>query len=98
LTGPVDHRFGGWGRSARADKGPRFQEAGLALDAAEQGIALGDDIVSADAPADGRLVRPFSAVLPGSSRFVMHPGHRPETEAAAAFRRWLVDEVAAALG
>lgn len=83
-----------------ADKGPRFQEAGLALDAAEQGMgfALGDDIVTADALADGRLVRPFSAVLPGWSYFVVHSGHRPETEAAAAFRRWLVDEVAAARG
>jgi DNA-binding transcriptional LysR family regulator len=62
------------------------------------GFALGDDIVTADALADGRLVRPFSAVLPGWSYFVVHPGHRPETGAAAAFRRWLVDEVAAPVG
>lgn len=83
-----------------ADKGPRFQEAGLALDAAEQGMgfALGDDIVTADVLTNGRLVRPFSAVLPGWSYYVVHPGHQPETEAAAAFRHWLVDEVAATAG
>jgi LysR family glycine cleavage system transcriptional activator len=83
-----------------ADKGPRFQEAGLALDAAEQGMgfALGDDIVTADALAEGRLVRPFSAVLPGWSYYVVHPAYRAETEAAAAFRRWLVDEAAAMPG
>ena len=78
-------------------RGPRFSHTALALDAAAQGlgIALGLPLLAATDLAAGRLVQPFSLRLPSRSAYylVWAPANagRP---AIAAFRDWLLDEVA----
>ena len=86
-----------WMRAAGLDPvlaapGPRFDETALALAAAEggQGIALAWGVLVEQAIAEGRLVRPFGAVLDDGTGY-----HLVMTEIAAgrstvtAFAAWL---------
>ncbi|GGF07049.1 LysR family transcriptional regulator [Aliidongia dinghuensis] len=78
-------------------RGPVFKDATLAIEAAVlgQGVVLGDPILTGDDVAAGRLVQP----LPQSSCFgaywLVTPEDGPQSDGAAAFARWLLDEMAA---
>jgi LysR family transcriptional regulator, glycine cleavage system transcriptional activator len=80
-------------------RGPRFDYAGLVLDAATagHGVALAlSTIVAADI-AVGRLVKPFAVAVPTPfAYYVVCPQATAERPKVAAFRRWLRAEVAPA--
>ncbi|MEQ9146232.1 MAG: transcriptional regulator GcvA [Parvibaculaceae bacterium] len=79
------------------NRGPIFDDAHLALEAAAsgQGVALADEALAAAALADGRLVRPFGLTLETSAAyFIVYPEGRPLRPSADAFRRWLLEEAA----
>lgn len=86
---------------ALAAPGPRFDETALALAAAEagQGVAITWGLLVAQALAEGRLVRPFGAVLEDGTGY-----HLVMTEIAAgrstvqAFVAWLRRSLAVADG
>ncbi len=77
-------------------RGPMFQDH-LAIEAAEagQGFALGYEVLTTDALAEGWLVRPFDAIVkePGGY-FVVRAKGTKETPAARAFREWMLTEMA----
>ena len=77
-------------------RGPRFNHASLALDAAivGRGVALALSAVAADDLAAGRLVRPFELTVPTSfAYYVVCPPAAAERPKVQAFRRWLRAEV-----
>ena len=78
-----------------ADKGPKFQESSLALEAAEQcmGFALGDNILAADALKDGDLVRPFDIDLPEWGLYFVRPVGYTENHPVKAFHGWLLEQI-----
>lgn len=75
-----------------------YDHAQLMLDAAMagQGVALTSDVIAERALREGRLVRPFAttATAPWTYHLVMRPDERRDP-AVAAFRDWIVAEVAA---
>ncbi|MDB5507466.1 MAG: LysR family transcriptional regulator [Devosia sp.] len=76
--------------------GPTYTDATIAFDAAisGQGVLLAVDLMSADAVSDGRLVRPFDAVVDSDMGywFATAKGRR-ETRKVRVFRDWLISEV-----
>ncbi|MDP7641219.1 MAG: LysR substrate-binding domain-containing protein, partial [Alphaproteobacteria bacterium] len=82
-----------------AERGPFFGHSHLVIQAAidAQGVALGRDVLVADALADGRLVRPFEAMgLPlDYAYYIAHPEGALQRPAVAAFSNWLLDEARA---
>ncbi|UCH73730.1 MAG: transcriptional regulator GcvA [Rhodospirillales bacterium] len=73
-------------------RGPRFNDAGLALQMAidGHGIALMTDVLATDDIAAGRLVRPFDLTLSTNfGYFVVCPTGRVEIPKIKAFRAWL---------
>ncbi|HEY1392875.1 MAG TPA: LysR substrate-binding domain-containing protein [Methylibium sp.] len=75
-----------------------FNDAGLMLQAAEQGlgIALARELLAADALAEGRLMRlsPRTCVLEGAySYHLVYPPHLRDWPPLAALRDWLFDEM-----
>lgn len=88
------------------ERGPRFTEHSMALQAAMegQGVALGSTALVADALAAGRLVWPFDFCVPTAfAYYLVCLEQRAEEPPIAAFRDWLVaeagrDPVAAASG
>ncbi len=82
-----------------ASCGPRFDDAHLALAAAEagQGVALGDDALVAAELAQGRLVRPFATEI-GTDKgyWLVHPPDAATRPKVAAFRSWLLAEIGGA--
>jgi len=79
-------------------RGPRFNDAGLALQMAldGHGVALMTDILTADDIAAGRLVRPFELTLSSNfGYFVVCPKERAEIPKIRAFRTWLQAQAAA---
>lgn len=81
-----------------SDRGPRFNDAGLALQMAldGHGVALMTDVLTADDIAAGRLVRPFEVTVPMNfGYFVVCPTDRAEAPKIKAFRAWLQDQAAA---
>lgn len=91
-----------WLRAAgvRADVRPVavFNDAGLMLQAAEQGIglALSRELLAADALADGRLVRlsPLAVELePARTYQLVYPPGLRDSPLLAALRQWLRDEI-----
>jgi LysR family glycine cleavage system transcriptional activator len=77
-----------------------FNDAGLMLQAAEQGLglAIARELLAADAVADGRLaqVSPRAVTLEGVySYHLVYPPHLRDWAPLAAFRAWLFDELAA---
>lgn len=80
-----------------ATRGPRFSHAGLALDAAADGlgVALGIPLLTAIDVAAGRLVAPFPIALPSSSSYyLVYPEAGAERPELVRFRDWLMAEVA----
>ena len=99
-NGAVDWQV--WLRTVGADggvdagRGPFFGHSHLVIQAAidGQGVALGREVLVADALADGRLVRPFEAVgLPlDYAYYIAHPEGALQRPAVAAFSTWLLEE------
>jgi LysR family glycine cleavage system transcriptional activator len=85
---------------ADASRGPRFDDGNLALAAAisGQGIALADEALAGDALVDGRLRR-LSAVEIATDKayWLVHPPEAAQLPKVAAFREWLLREVAGQL-
>ena len=83
-----------------ADEGPHLA-AGLVLDAARQGkgVTLVNTTIAHDDLTAGRLVRPIAESMAMEDAYWLliarTESHRPEV---AAFRNWLVDELAACFG
>jgi LysR family glycine cleavage system transcriptional activator len=81
-----------------AERGPKFQTTPLALEAAMagQGVAIADPRLVAENLKSGRLVTLFDVVLPSESAYYfVYPETRADSPAIAAFRDWLLAEVAA---
>jgi len=79
-------------------RGPRFNDAGLALQMAldGHGVALMTDVLTTDDIAAGRLVRPFALTLSTNfGYFVVCPKERADTPKIRAFRDWLRAQAAA---
>lgn len=76
-------------------RGPMFQDH-LAIEAAEagQGFALGYEVLTTDALAQGWLVRPFEEIVkePGGYFLVRAKGTK-ETPTGRAFREWMLTEM-----
>ncbi len=98
---------GGWPRWFRhagltdgdPDRGPRFNHAEHAIDAAIDGagIVLGRIALGARDIRDGRLVVPFGPVLPtGFAFWFVCPPAARDREKVRTFRAWLDDEIALA--
>lgn len=82
-------------------RGPRFNDAGLALQMAldGHGVALMTDVLTTDDIAAGRLVRPFELTLSTNfGYFVVCPRDRVEAPKIRAFRAWLRTQAAATDG
>lgn len=80
------------------DRGPRFTQQSIALQAAAQGqgVALGSPALVADDLAAGRLVKPFDFSVPVDfCYFAVAPPDTAELPKVRAFRDWLVTEAAA---
>ena len=77
-------------------RGPHFNHAGLALDAAVQGmgVVLGTPFLAATDLAAGRLVAPFAQRLPSSySYYLVTAEMATDQPNAAVFRTWLLEEI-----
>jgi LysR family glycine cleavage system transcriptional activator len=82
---------------AEVGRGPRFDDGNLALAAAiaGQGIALADEALAGDALADGRLVRVSPVeIATDKAYWLVHPPDAVQLPKVAAFREWLLQEVA----
>ncbi len=80
-----------------ADKGAVFSIEDLAISAAMagQGVVLVSTLAAEDDLASGRLVRPFDIVMPSNSAFwVVAPERTAERPKVAAFREWIMGEIA----
>lgn len=73
--------------------------ADLAMSAAEagHGYALADRLIASDALKAGRLVSPFSIVVPHNAYFVVWPEGKKLSRLALDFRHWLIEKVGATL-
>lgn len=83
-------RAGVLGRPPR--QGPSFSDSGVILQAAEtgHGVALGRELLVADALAAGRLVRlPGPRIRARRAYYLIYPEARPLSGAAQAFAGWL---------
>ena len=92
-----------WFQAARFDGpwqlGASFNDAGLALQAAEtgMGVALAREVLAADALLAGRLVRVSGLSLPVGIEDGYHLAYPPalrDEPSLSAFRSWLLDEMA----
>jgi LysR family transcriptional regulator, glycine cleavage system transcriptional activator len=82
-------------REINLDRGPRFNNVYLAIDAAVagQGVVLAPGALVADAVAAGKLIRPFALALKGTMSFyVVAPKAGSKRPKVNAFRRWLISE------
>lgn len=83
---------------AHAERGPKFDNTPLALEAAEAGlgVAIADRHLVAGEIADGRLVIPFDIRLPGRGAYYLaYPEEHAEKPKIVAFREWILRELAA---
>ncbi|MFO1171434.1 MAG: transcriptional regulator GcvA [Hyphomicrobiaceae bacterium] len=80
--------------AALADAGP-IMPTHHAVEAAigGQGVALGDNVVAADALIDGRLVRPFASVDAEVAYYFVGPEGRKDSAAAKSFKAWILEEM-----
>ncbi len=77
--------------------GPNYTDPALAFNAcvAGQGVMLVNDLMSADARAEGRLVDPFGIGASGSNDyFFVTPAGRRLPKKIIQFRDWLWEELA----
>ncbi|MFQ6021798.1 MAG: transcriptional regulator GcvA [Acidiferrobacterales bacterium] len=82
-------------------RGPKFHNTPLALDAALAGlgIAIADRRLVARELESGRLIQPFDIVLPSESAYyLVYPEETADNPKIAAFRGWLLSEVATVQG
>ena len=80
-----------------ATRGPRFNNASVALEAAiaGRGVTLAMSVLAAADLASGRLIKPFALAFPVDFAFyVVAPRASADTPKVKAFRRWLLDEAA----
>jgi LysR family glycine cleavage system transcriptional activator len=80
-------------RGVDASRGPIFDDASMALEAAieGQGIALTRSALAADALARGQLVRPFDLRMPARFAYYLVCPRGTETRPKVrAFRRWIL--------
>jgi len=85
--------------AALAERGPRFSDSSLLLEAAADGlgIALGRSALTAADLAAGRLVRPLAQVRPAEfTYYLVCPEADADTPKVAALRNWLAEQRAAA--
>jgi LysR family transcriptional regulator, glycine cleavage system transcriptional activator len=83
--------------ATKSDRGPIFNQASMAIDAAVdgQGIALARSALAAWDMRHGRLVRPFSFVLKASYAYwIVCPKSTAELPKISTFRDWLLTEAA----
>jgi len=76
------------------ERGPKFQNTPLALEAAMagMGVAIANRAFVADHLRDGRLVIPFDRDLPSESAYyLIYPKHGLQRPSARAFRQWVLD-------
>jgi LysR family glycine cleavage system transcriptional activator len=76
------------------ERGPKFQNTPLALEAAMagMGVAIANRAFVADHLRDGRLVIPFDQDLPTESAYyLIYPKHGLQRPSALAFRAWVRD-------
>ncbi len=74
------------------ERGPKFQNTPLALEAAMagMGVAIANRAFVADHLRDGRLVIPFDQDLPSESAYyLIYPKQGPRRRSALAFREWI---------
>jgi LysR family glycine cleavage system transcriptional activator len=79
------------------ERGPKFQNAAMAVEAAVAGlgIAIADRRLVAGHLEEGRLVMPFDVDLPSEYAFyLVYPKERATHPKIAAFRDWLLAQVA----
>ncbi len=89
-----------WFRAAgvtgvKVDKGPRFSDGSLVIQAAVsgQGVALGSKALALEHLAAGRLVRPFKlSLVTDFAYYVVCAKSRAEEPDLVAFRRWVISE------
>jgi len=83
--------------SADADRGPLFNQASMAIDAAVdgQGVALARTALAAWDLRAGRLVRPFALALPAPYAYwIVCPKPTADLPKISTFRAWLLAEAA----
>ncbi len=76
------------------ERGPKFQNTPLALEAAMagMGVAIANRAFVADHLRDGRLVIPFDQDLPTEcAYYLLYPKQGPQGKGAIAFREWIRD-------
>ncbi len=81
-----------------AQRGPRFTDSALVLQAAVngQGVALARGVLAADDLDAGRLVRPFAFSVPGDfAYFLVAPDRSFQRPKVAAFSAWVLTEACA---
>jgi LysR family glycine cleavage system transcriptional activator len=86
------------GLRTRVTTAADFNDSGLMLQAAEQnlGLAIGRELLAADALRDGRLVRlsPLSIIYEHAEPYhIVYPPSLRDWPPLAAFRKWLHDEL-----
>lgn len=86
-------------KGIEAEQGPKFHTTPLALEAAvaSQGVVIADRRLVTPYIESGRLVVLFDAPLPSESAYyLVYPEERAGNPRVAAFRKWLLSEVASA--
>jgi LysR family glycine cleavage system transcriptional activator len=82
------------------ERGPIFDQSGLAIDAASsgQGVALGRTALVAEDLLAGRLICPFGPVIPMQTAYwIVCPKATAAQPKIAAFRAWITAEAEAEL-
>ncbi len=80
--------------SVDPERGPKFQNTPLALEAAMAGlgVAIANRAFVTDHLRDGRLVIPFDQDLPSESAYyLIYPKQGIQRPSALAFRQWVLD-------
>ena len=82
-------------QGVNAERGPRFSDASLAIEAAIEGMGVAlavKPLLAAEIEA-GRLAVPFDIVAPAKwAYFLVAPDADAERPPVAAFRRWILAE------
>lgn len=92
--------FGAAGIAAPLLRGPIFDSSALMVSAAAagQGIALAPPAMFTRELASDLLVQPFGTTIDAGRYWLTRLMSRPESDAMARFRGWLIDEIAAEAG
>lgn len=88
-------------RTVDPDSGIYFSDIQFVISAAlaGQGVAVGDDLICAQALRQGQLIRPFSFNISGTGSYYLVAEHDiVDQPAVTAFRTWLKDKLSEDLG